>query len=389
MHTTDILVSGGGIAGLAAAAGLARAGLEVVVVDPKPASATDDLRSTAYLTPGRAFLEDLGLWSKVATGATPLEALRVVDTKGAPPEISADRTFEAADLGLDAFGWNLPNGPVRLAMLEALEAAPNVDMRIGVGVADLTLRESAAIARLSDGHRIKARLVIGADGRDSPVRTLAGITATTTRYGQKAIAAVLSHDVPHEACSTEVYDQGGAFTLVPLPDANGEHRSALVWMEDGAAAQRLAALDDAAFGHAATQRSVGVLGPLELRSKRQIWPIVTRTADHLTAERVALVAEAAHVLPPIGAQGLNTSLGDIRALVDAASAEAPGTPAMLARYARARQRDVHLRAKVIDAYNRICRAGNPLIRGLRSTGLKAAYDVTPLRNTLMRAGLGR
>ena len=389
MEETDILVSGGGIAGLATAAGLAHAGLDVVVVDPKPASATDDLRSTAYLTPGRSFLEDLDLWETVADGATPLRSLRVVDTTGTPPQISADRTFDAGDLSLDAFGWNLPNGPVRLAMLNALEAASNVEMRIGVGVEGLTLRESAAIARLSDGSRIKARLIVGADGRDSPVRHLAGINAKTTRYGQKAIAAVLAHEIPHDAISTEVYASGGAFTLVPLPDADGEHRSALVWMEDGAQAQTLASMDDADFGAEATQRSAGVLGTLEPRSKRQIWPIITRTADRLTAERVALVAEAAHVLPPIGAQGLNTSLGDIRALIEAAKAEAPGTPAMLERYAKERQRDIHLRARAIDAYNRLCRAGNPLIRGLRAVGLKAAHDVTPLRNTLMRAGLGR
>ncbi|MEL7345402.1 MAG: FAD-dependent oxidoreductase [Pseudomonadota bacterium] len=388
MLNTDILVSGGGIAGLSAAAGLAQAGLDVVVVDPKPASGTDDLRSTAYLTPGRMFLQDLGLWDEVAAGAAPLQALRVVDTKGTPPRISADRTFEAADMGLDAFGWNLPNTPVRTAMLGALEASPRVTMLLGTGVADMTLRESGAIVRLGDGTRIKARLVVGADGRDSPVRQLAGIEAKTVRYGQKAIAAVLAHARPHDAISTEVYASGGAFTLVPLPDRDAEHRSALVWMEDGANAQALAAMDDDGFGVAATQRSAGVLGPLTLRSRRQIWPIVTRTANQLTAQRVALVAEAAHVLPPIGAQGLNTSLGDIRALIDAAKAEAPGSPAMLARYAEARQRDIHLRAKAIDAYNRLCRSSNPVARGVRAAGLKAAHDLTPLRNTLMRAGLG-
>lgn len=385
MDEVDVFISGGGIAGLAAAAGLARAGLEVALADPKPGGA--DLRSTAYLAPGRAFLEELALWDGLADRAMPLEKLRVVDTAGEPPAISADRTFEAAELGLPAFGWNLPNGTVRAAMMEALEAASGVSLFLGVGLDTMTLRETGAVVRLSDGRRLKARLVIGADGRDSPVRRMAGIGATTTRYGQKAIAAVLAHDVPHESISTEVYARGGAFTLVPLPDEDGP-RSALVWMEDGPRAQALAAMTAEDFAAEATARSMGVLGSLTLASERQVWPVVTRTADRLTAQRVALIAEAAHVLPPIGAQGLNTSLADIRALIDAAGAEAPGSPEMLVRYERERGRDLHLRAKAIDAYNRLCRAGNPVARAVRAAGLKAVYDVAPVRGAVMRAGLG-
>lgn len=386
MEQVDILVSGGGIAGLAAAAGLARAGYSVCLVDPK--TAANDLRSTAYLLPGRTFLEKLGLWDGLDARATPLEALRVIDTAGDPPGITADRTFQATDLDTPAFGWNLPNGLVREALLSAMNASENVELSLGEFVTGLTLREKAAVVTLSNGRRLEAKLVVGADGRDSTVRGLAGIGQSTLRYGQKAIAAVLTHDVSHRFVSTEVYAKGGAFTLVPLPDTESSHRSALVWMEDGADARALAEMPAAVFGAAATERCVSVLGPLSLASERQIWPIVTRTAHRLTVQRVALIAEAAHVLPPIGAQGLNTSLADIRALIEAVGADGPGSAAMLARYERARYREIRLRARAIDAYNRLCRSGNPAFRSLRAAGLKAAYDIKPLRDRLMRVGMG-
>lgn len=393
---TDILISGGGIAGLTAAAAFAGAGFSVVVVDPAPPSAAaetegSDLRSTAFLAPAIALFREAGLWDALLPHAARLDTLRVVDTVGWPPEIRDERAFRAEDVTDGPFGWNLPNWLTRKVLVERLSGFPNVDLQIGTGFSGMLTRESAAIARLSDGSRIEAKLVVGADGRASAVREAAGIGADVTRYGQKALAFAVTHPHPHENTSTELYNEGGAFVLVPLPDHKGGPASAVVWMERGPRALDLAALAPRDLAALATERSCGVLGRLDLASPVRVWPVVTQVADRLTAERTALVAEAAHVLPPIGAQGLNTSLHDVASLVGIAAdaRDALGAPAMLAAYEAARARDIHLRARVIDLFNRVCRSGEPPLQALRLTGLRMVHDVAPLRRAVMQAGLGR
>lgn len=392
---TDIFVSGGGIAGLSAGVALAHAGFRVVLADPSPPPADSDdaeadLRSTAFLQPARTLLEEVGLWERLAGAATPLEALRVVNLAGDPLRIATERTFRSTDLGEAAFGWNLPNWLTRKVLTDAAAETPNLDLRLGTGFKSLLTREREALVTLSDGTRLSARLAIAADGRASPLREAAGIEVDTTRYGQKALAFAVSHAAPHDCVSTELYDKGGAFVLVPLPDHDGTPASAVVWMQDGPEAQRLAGLDDATFGQAATERSAGVLGALTPITPRRVWPVITQTARALTAERVALVAEAAHVMPPIGAQGLNTSLHDVRALLEAArdDPDALGTAPFLEAYARARHKDIAARAKVIDLYNRLCRTDAAPAQALRTMGLRLVHDVAPLRRRVMRAGMG-
>ena len=390
---TDIFIAGGGIAGLVAALGFAKRGLTVVLADPGPLPSgvnTSDLRSTAYLQPARALLEEIGVWSSLDTYATPLEVLRVIDCAGDPPEARTTRAFEAADLGAPAFGWNLPNSLTRNVLYEAAVSHPLIDLRFGIGFQALLARDLEAIVTLSDKSRLKARLAVAADGRASPLREAAGIGTDTVRYGQKALAFSVTHTTPHDDISTELYHEGGAFVLVPLPDQNGLSASAVVWMNDGPEALRLADLSESEFAAAATLRSTGVLGPLTLASDRQVWPVITQRAHHLTARRVAIIAEAAHVLPPIGAQGLNTSLMDVRRLLDLASntPETVGSADTLTRFARERETDIAARTRVIDLYNRLCRSGAPPMQAMRSLGLRLAHDVKPLRQTLMRAGLG-
>jgi 2-octaprenyl-6-methoxyphenol hydroxylase len=222
------------------------------------------------------------------------------------------------------------------------------------------------------------------------VREAAGIGVATTRYGQKAIAFNVTHPHPHENISTELYNEGGAFVLVPLPDLKGGPASAVVWMNDGRRSLDLMAMDAAAFSREATLRSCGVLGDLTLASPRRLWPVVTQRAQALAAQRTAIVAEAAHVLPPIGAQGLNTSLHDVVTLADLAAADPAnlGSPRMLAAYEATRERDIRARAAVIDLFNRVCRSGEVPIQALRLAGMKAVHDIAPLRRAVMRAGLG-
>ncbi len=395
MERTDIFISGGGLAGLIAAAAFGQAGFDVILADPAPPVTSadadgSDLRSTAYLRPARGLIDRAGLWSDLEPHATALETLEAVDSVGWPPEIREARAFQSEETGASPFGWNILNWRARSVLTERTGTLPNVDVRLGLGFQSLLQRESEAIVSLTDGTRLRARLAIAADGRGSPLREAAGIGVDLTRYGQKALAFTTTHDFPHANVSSEIYNEGGAFTLVAMPDVDGKSASAVVWMNTDSKARDLMEMEEGLFEEQMTLRSCGLRGTLRLASPRRSWPVVTQRARALVAERVAVIAEAAHVLPPIGAQGLNTSLQDVASLLRLAE-DAPerlGESAMLTAYARARSRDIAARAKAIDLFNRVCKSGARPVQDLRLVGLRAVHGIAPLRKSVMRAGLG-
>ena len=391
----DILISGGGVAGLTAAALFGTAGFSVLLCDPTPpvTSGDDeaaDLRTTALLQPARELLEESGLWSRLAPHAAPLQVMRIVDAGGEIAEPRVSREFDASEITSGPFGWNLPNWLLRREMVARLSELDTVTFRPGVATTTLLTREREAIVGLDDGTRLRCRLVIAADGRTSPMREAAGISVSTRRYGQKALAFAVTHPIPHDNVSTEVHRTGGPFTLVPLPDRDGMPCSAVVWMDDGVEALRLATLPVPAFESAMMERSCGLFGPLTLATRRTLWPIITQVVERMSGERLALIAEAAHVVPPIGAQGLNMSLGDLRALRDLAVAQPDGlgNRQMMDAYHRSRHPEVKLRAAGIDALNRASQLSARPLRDLRAAGLSALYGAAPVRRMLMQMGLG-
>ena len=389
---TDIVICGGGVAGLAAACSLGAAGFQVLCVEPSAPvthgnDAASDLRTTAFLQPARQVLEDAGIWPRLAPTAMPLQTMRIVDATADAP---VSRDFDASDISEQPFGWNLRNWLLRREMMGRIAELPNVTFRTGVGFKSMLARDAANIVTFTDKTQVEARLVIGADGRNSAVRQAAGIGVSTTRYGQKALTFAVTHSAPHDSISTEVHRQGGPFTLVPLPDHEGQPCSAVVWMADGAEAQRLFDLAEPEFNAAATERSAELYGPLALATHRQIWPIISQLADRMDGPRVALMAEAAHVMPPIGAQGLNMSLRDLACLRDLAIAQPGdlGSAKMLATYNRERHRDAQLRVAGINLLNRTSQTGLPMLQSLRRSGIKLLHDTTPVRRGVMRLGLG-
>ncbi len=392
---TDILVSGGGVAGLTAATAFGAAGFRVICTDPAP-PVTDrdaigaDLRTTAFLQPSIPVLEGAGLWARLEPHAAPLQIMRIIDAGGPVSEPRLTKDFDASDLSDKPFGWNLPNWLLRREMVARLAEMPNVTFLPGIATASVVTRQTEALATLSDGRPISARLIVAADGRNSSVRQAAGIDVKTIRYGQKALAFATTHPVPHGNVSTEIHRSGGPFTLVPLPDRDGLPSSAVVWMERGPEVERLAALPVAEFEAEMNIRACGILGPLTLVSRRSVWPIISQYATRMSAQRIALIAEAAHVVPPIGAQGLNMSLADLRALLNLAIArpDGLGDAPMLDAYHRARHLEVMARLTGIDALNRASMLSAQPLRDLRAGALNAFYSLAPVRKTLMRAGLG-
>lgn len=394
-ETTDILISGGGVAGLTAACALGSAGFRVICVDPAPPVTEGDadgadLRTTAFLQPSIPVLQAAGLWERLAPDAAALQVMRIIDAGGAEPVARLVKDFDASDISAAPFGWNLPNWLLRREMVARLKELPSVSFRPGLGFARMLTRDAEVLVTLTDGTQVAARLVIGADGRTSPVREALGIGVRTFRYGQKALAFAVAHDTPHGNVSTEVHRSGGPFTLVPLPDRDGHPASAVVWMERGPEIARLAALPVPQFEEEMTARSSGILGPLRLLSRRSVWPIISQIADRMSAPRAVLMAEAAHVVPPIGAQGLNMSLADLACLVDLVTRHGsdPGHSAVTEAYHRRRHWEVQARVTGIDVLNRASMAGAQPLRDLRAGALNLLYSSKPVRQTLMRAGLG-
>jgi len=394
-ENVDILISGGGVAGLTAAAAFGKAGFSVICADPTPPvterdAEGSDLRTTAFLQPSQTLLDQIGLWDRYAPHAAALQIMRIVDAGGEVSEPRLVKEFDASDISEKPFGWNLPNWLLRRELVAFLQDLPNVDFRQRVGTKSLFTRTQEARVTLTDSSLISCRLVIAADGRSSPMRDAAGIGVKTMRYGQKALAFAVTHPQPHQNVSTEIHRSGGPFTLVPLPDYQGKNSTAIVWMETGPEVDRLAKLPVPEFEAAMNERSCGILGELTLASRRTVWPIISQVAERMSSERLALIAEAAHVVPPIGAQGLNMSLGDLRALLDLATANPSdlGSRKMLDQYHKTRHGEVQVRVTGIDVLNRASMAHAQPLRDARAMGLNALYSLAPVRKTLMQMGLG-
>ncbi|MEP5758615.1 MAG: UbiH/UbiF family hydroxylase [Litoreibacter sp.] len=392
-ETYDIIISGGGVAGLTAACLFGSEGYRTLCVDPTP-PVTDrdakgaDLRSTAFLQPTVRVLERAGVWQKLAAHTMPLQTMRIVDAGGTDGGIRAARDFDASEISEMPFGWNLPNWLIRRELLSRIDELPNVDFRPSIATTRMLARSAQAKVWMNDGSTATAQLVIAADGRDSTLREAAGISVNTKRYGQKAMAFAVTHEIPHNNVSTEIHRTGGPFTLVPLPDYEGKPSSAVVWMERGPEAKRLFELPISEFETAMTARSCDQFGSLRLASARTIWPIISQIADSFADQRLALIAEAAHVVPPIGAQGLNMSLADLQLLLDLSETHSLGSQDMLDIYAKQRRRDVRARLTGIDLLNRTSMTDAQWLKDIRSKGVALIHDTTPIRKTLMQLGLG-
>lgn len=389
-RVSDILIAGAGLAGLTAAFGFAQAGFDVVCCGA--AERTGGGRTVALLDQSVGFLKSLGLWAGFEPQAAALRGLRLIDDTGAllPPR---PVEFHASEIDLDAFGWNIENDRMAGALAAAMTGVAGLE-RVATGVAAYDFGPGAARARLEDGRLVAARLAIGADGRQSKARRAGGLEARVHRYPQTALTAHLAHRLPHDDFSTEFHTRSGPFTLVPLPpSAAAPNRSSLVWVMGQEEARRRKELDDEALSREIERQSHSLLGAMRIEGERGFFPMARQIVPRIVGERLALVGDAAHVLPPIGAQGLNLGLRDIETMIACAiEARAEGRdiggPETLRAYERGRRPDITLRTGAVDGLNRALLAHFAPLDFLRGAGLSTLSSIAPLRRLVMRAGVG-
>lgn len=381
MRRTDITVVGGGLAGMVAAIALARGGRQVAFV--APASPRVDGRTTALMDQSIRLLRRLGLWETIAPSTAALSTMQIID--GTDRLLRAPTVaFHATEIGLDAFGYNMPNRALLSALADAVGAEANIALHEATATA-IDIREDGVTVTLDTGESLQSDFVVGSDGRSSMVREAAGIAVRTWSYPQSAMVLNFSHSRPHQNVSTEFHTESGPFTQVPLPG----DRSSLVWVQTPTGAAANAAKTGPELSRLVEERMQSLLGKVTVEDGAQVWPLSGMTAARFGKGRAALIGEAAHVFPPIGAQGLNLSLRDIMALTEILcdQPEQPIAASAGNRFDARRRTDILSRTASVDLLNRSLLSDFLPVQMLRAAGLHVLASLPPLRNIVMREGI--
>lgn len=382
--TFDVVVVGGGPAGLAAAIALAETGANTALIARRAPYA--DNRTTALLGGSVDLLDQLGVWPRCRDKAAALQVMRLVDDTGRlirAPEVR----FSCDEIGLDVFGYNIENRALMIALEERAAELPGLT-RFDDEADTISPADADVTIHTRRGKALSAHLVVGADGRQSLCRKAAGIEVRRRDLSQAAATFNISHSRPHRNISTEFHTPQGPCVFVPLPG----DRSSVVWVAAPKEAERLIALSDDELSEAAERQSHSILGRVTVEPGRHSFPLGIEQPRQFAKARIALVGEAAHVIPPIGAQGLNMGLRDAADIADIVreamlSGEDPGAPQVLTRYDSARRADIASRTFAIDLANRSLLSDFLPMQSLRAAGMHLIGSVGPIRRLAMREGL--
>lgn len=386
----QILISGGGVPGLVLAILLGQEGIQATVIDPvKPPRLTkakaDDGHTTALMQSSLDILSQTGVLDDIRARCGRMNALKIMDVTGAE---AVEQNFDSLEIDQESFGLNIPVGVLRAALAEKAASLKSVTIHFGRSLMDYTADPHGVTARLDNKKELRGALLVGADGRKSVVRAVARIDAIQKDYGQDALTFLVAHSKDHQNISTELHRPGGPLTFVPL----GEKTSSVVWVEKRATAKALHNLKTPEFQEKLQKASRDVLGGVTLQSAVSRRGLILMAAQKLTAQRVALMAEAAHALHPMGAQGLNLSLRDSQTLADLVIDQCclgldPGATQLLKKYERSRRVDIAGRVAATHGLVKSLTHTNPALHKARRAGLKILASISPLKTILMRAGM--
>ena len=389
IQDVELLIAGGGLIGMLLANACAGAGLRVAIADRQDPAAmlgeAFDGRCSAIAYGSHQVLNALGLWSEIAAKAAPILEIRVADD-ASPLFLHYDhRDLDAAA----PLGYIVENRVLRRLLVERARSLGNLSFLAPVGVGSVETSPIAAVAALSDGRRVAARLIAAADGERSQLRHAAGIGIAEWRYPQTGIVTTVQHERQHCGIAVEHFLPAGPFAILPMTG----NRSSLVWTEQAELAPRLVGLPDADFAAEIAARFGDFLGAVEPVGPRWTYPLGLMLAERYVADRLALVGEAAHVIHPIAGQGLNLGIRDVAALaelvIDARRLGLDiGNAEMLARYQRWRRFDALALAAVTDGLNRLLSNTVPPLRLARDLGLAAVHRLPALKRLLMRDAMG-
>lgn len=389
---TDVLIAGGGLNGTTLALALASAGIAVTIVDPLPAttrSAGDfDGRGYALSILSQRVLKALGVWKSLGAEVQPILEIKVTDGRAGEGPSPFVLEFDHAEIEEGPMGYMVEDRFLRPALLSALDKA-GVTQIDGARVVGETVDGAGITATLDDGRTIRARLLVGCDGKTSAVASRAGIKRTGWSYGQTALVCAVTHEKPHNGTAHQFFMPPGPLAILPLPG----NRSSIVWTETDARAAEIQAMDDESYLSVLRPRFGDFLGRISLAGQRFKYPLGLSIAEKFVASRIALVGDAAHAVHPIAGQGLNAGLKDVAALAEVMAdakrrGEDIGSPDVLGRYQEWRRFDTATLALATDVFNRLFSNDNSLLRLARDIGLGLTNAIPGLRRGLIREAAG-
>jgi 2-octaprenylphenol hydroxylase len=385
----DVVIAGGGLVGLSLAAVLGKADFQVAVLEARQADfdwpqGSVDLRVYAITRASQSLFVDADVWPAVQAKAAPFREMRVWDAGG-----RGDIHFDSAELGEPYLGHILESRIIEKALLDVVTDLPSVDLFCPARAKGFEEQGNRQQVELQDGRVLGAKLLVGADGKDSAVRGYAGIHAKASDYGQQALVAVVSTQYPHADTAWQRFLPTGPLAFLPLSDG----RCSIVWSADSVEARRLMELDDADFCAALGKAFDHRLGEVLDCGERLLFPLRRQYADRYVAARLALVGDASHVVHPLAGQGVNLGLKDVRELSDTleqarAKERDIGSMLVLRRYERARKGDNLAMMLVMDGFKHLFGSRVAPLRWARNLGLNLVDAAPPLKNQIMRIAMG-
>lgn len=391
-NTRDLVILGGGLVGMTLALAAAKKGLSSHVIDrADPAELTAegfDDRATAISTASWHLFANIGIAEGLEQFACDIASIAVTDQQ------KPGRLNFVPGEGDGTLGRMFPNRRLRLALFEAAAKEPLIEWTSLATVVERQRSEYGVAAVLSDGRKFKGRLMVAAEGRQSPTRDSAGITIAKWDYKHRAIICGLTHEKPHGNVAWEIFYPAGPFALLPLnDDADGTHRCSLVWTVSESDAAGVMKLGDRAFLAEVEKRMGGVLGRVLSVGQRSSYPLGFHHTAKITAERLALIGDSAHGIHPIAGQGLNLGLRDVGALVEVLADGArlgldPGDPEILKRYENWRGLDSFMVALATDGLTRLFGVPGSAASAVRRMGMAAVQRTPMLKQFFMDEARG-